>query len=161
MAFKIKGKKTRGKFVKRLNRFLAVVEVNGKEEFVHVPNSGRMEELLVPGREVIVKYAGNKNRKSRYDLLMVNHNNIIVAVDSRLPSKIFLDGFYNKKFKEYVDYQHVETEIVYRDSRLDICLTSTDNKKCFLELKSVTLVDKRIGLFPDAPTLREIGRAHV
>jgi len=159
MAFEIKGKKTRGKFVKRLNRFMAVVEVNGKEEYVHVPNSGRMKELLVPGREVIVKHAENKNRKSRYDLLMVNHNDIIVAIDSRLPTKIFLDGFYNKRFKEYADYKHVKTEVAYSNSRFDICLTSADNTKCFLELKSVTLVDKGTGLFPDAPTLR--GTRHI
>ena len=74
-------------FLKRPNRFIAEVEIQGKRETVHVKNTGRCKELLIPGTEVILEKSGNPNRKTKYDLICVNKQGRLINMDSQIPNK--------------------------------------------------------------------------
>ena len=74
-----------GKFIDRPNRFIARVEVDGREETVHVKNTGRCRELLRPGAAVYIQDSGNFNRKTRWDLIAVRKGGRLVNMDSQVP----------------------------------------------------------------------------
>lgn len=143
-------------FIKRLNRFLGVVEIEGTETECFIPNPGRMKELLEIGKKVYLLGKDAQNRKTRYDLILVNHNGKMVSIDSRVPNKVLqeaidlsmipeLDG-YSVKFKEYS----------FLNSRLDFLLEAKSKKPLLLEIKSCTLVKDDVAFFPDAPTKRGV-----
>ena len=76
-------------FIERPNRFIAKVDVNGKTETVHVKNTGRCRELLIPGRKVILEKSDNPDRKTKYDLIAVYKENLgLVNIDSQAPNKV-------------------------------------------------------------------------
>ena len=79
-------------FLERPNRFVAIVEINGEKKAIHVPNPGRMKELLIPGKEVILRKANNTNRKTEYDLLGIIENGVHISLDSNAPNKIFKEA---------------------------------------------------------------------
>ncbi|RKD34779.1 sugar fermentation stimulation protein SfsA [Thermohalobacter berrensis] len=154
----IKGDIQEAFFIKRLNRFVAKILVNNKIEFAHVPNTGRMKELLIKDRKVLVRKVEDKNRKTKYDLLMVFYKDTLVAIDSRLPNKILYKAFYNKQLPYFKDYVEVKKEINFGKSRFDIGLVNRKNI-VLIEAKCVTLVENNIAKFPDAPTER--GTKHI
>lgn len=147
-----------GYFHKRINRFLAEVYINDIPVKVHVPNSGRMKELLIKDRKVLVKKVNNEKRKTKYNLVMVFFNDILVAIDSKLPNLILYKGFKEKKLKYFDDYIDVKKEVTYGNSRFDIGLIR-NNKSILIEAKCVTLVKDKVAMFPDAPTSR--GTKHI
>ena len=61
----------KGRFITRPNRFIAQVEIDGKEETCHVKNTGRCKELLRPNVTVYCEKSSNPNRKTKYDLVAV------------------------------------------------------------------------------------------
>jgi len=145
-------------FLDRPNRFRAVVRVNGEHSSAHVASPGRMEELLLPGRRVWLKPAAAPHRVTDYDLKLVEHDGHLVSVDSRLPNALFAEALERGRIDFARPYPEVRAEVRRGASRLDFRLSGTKGD-CWVEVKSVNLVEDGIALFPDAPTVR--GRRHV
>jgi sugar fermentation stimulation protein A len=152
-------------FIRRDNRFTATVKIGHYLNPAFVPNSGRLEELLRLGREVLVECKGDvPGRKTSYEVIFAKGPKGWVSVDSRVPNKLFLEAFREKKIPVFWGYQNVKPEVSYKRSRLDFCLWGLEGEaaerkpeKYYLEVKSVTLVkDGRMALFPDAPTERGV-----
>ncbi|HIN05318.1 MAG TPA: DNA/RNA nuclease SfsA [Dehalococcoidia bacterium] len=148
-----------GRFKARLNRFLALVEINGHDVGVHVANSGRMRELLVPGYRVLLRRQPGSHRKTGYDLALVDLGSTLASADARLPNILVGEALALGRLSQFSEYADVRREVVFGDSRLDFMLESPSGR-CYLETKSVTLVVDGIGLFPDAPTLRGTKHMH-
>jgi len=147
-------------FVKRDNRFRVTVQVEGHPVWAHLPNSGRLRELLVPGRRVLLAPAQAPGRRTRYDLLMVDLDETLVSVDARKPGPLLHEALQAGRLEEFAGYTQVRREVSYGQSRLDLALEGgPDGGRCFIEAKSVTLVEDGVALFPDAPTQR--GRRHL
>ena len=145
-----------GRFIKRLNRFAALVDVERKEYLAHVPNSGRMGELLVPGFRVLLAPApSGTGRKTSYDLALVDTGSALSSADARLPNKLVAEALAQRRMPQFRSYPVARGEQVYGDSRLDFLLEGPAGK-CYVETKSVTLVEDGVGLFPDAPTIRGV-----
>lgn len=145
-----------GIFVKRPNRFLAHVVVEGREEMCHVKNTGRLGELLLPGAKVYVVLAENPNRKTKYSLIAVEKEGILYNIDSQAPNQLAYEWAQQGRFLS--DVKKIKPEKTYGKSRIDLYL-ETENKKILMEVKGVTLNQDGIGMFPDAPTER--GKKHV
>jgi sugar fermentation stimulation protein A len=156
-------------FMKRDNRFRVTVRVEGHRVWAHLPNSGRLRELLVPGRRVLLAAAQAPGRLTAYDLLMVDLDGTLVSIDARLPSRLLYETLRQQtqdealqagRLEEFAGYAQVRREVTYGQSRLDLVLEGgPDGGRCFIEVKSVTLVKEGVALFPDAPTQR--GRRHL
>ena len=153
----------RGIFRDRPNRFIAHVETGGILETVHVKNTGRCRELLVPGAEVILETSDNPARRTKYDLICVNKSGRWINMDSQVPNQVAADWILNGRlFPEKISLKREKT---YGNSRFDIYVES-ESRKAFIEVKGVTLEEDGIVRFPDAPTARgvkhleELIRAH-
>ena len=142
-----------GIFLERLNRFLARVEVDGREVDVHVANSGRMKELFVPGWRVLVRPASGDHRKTKFDLVLVDMGNALASADARMPNPLLAEGVANGHLQQFAGYTDMRREVIFGDSRLDLMLEGPLGL-CYIEAKSVTLVTNGVGLFPDAPSTR-------
>ena len=147
-----------GRFKLRLNRFLAIVEVQGREVGVHVANSGRMREMLVPGYRVLIAPKPGGHRKTGYDLALVDLGTALASADARLPNALVAEAFTQGRLPQFRDYADLRAEVVFGESRLDLRLQGPPGLY-YVETKSVTLVVNGVGLFPDAPTTR--GAKHV
>ena len=145
-------------FKERLNRFAALVEVDGREAVAHVANSGRLRELLVPGYRVLLARRHGRHRKTAYDIQLVELPHGLVSADARLPNGLVYEALAAGRLSQFAGYGDIRREVVYGASRLDFML-SGEAGRCFIEVKSVTLVVDGRGLFPDAPTER--GRRHL
>lgn len=148
-----------GIFLERVNRFLARVEVDGREVGVHVANSGRMQELFVPGWRVLVRPVAGETRKTKFDLVLVDMGPALASADARLPNPLVAEGVANGHLKQFSGYPDIRREVTFGDSRLDLMLEGPQGR-CYIEAKSVTLVEKGVGLFPDAPTVRGAKHLH-
>lgn len=147
-----------GVFLKRPNRFIAHVRINGNEEVCHVKNTGRCRELLVPGCTVYCFVSDNPARKTKYDLIAVEkkteHGTFLVNMDSQAPNaaaKEWLqsgDSLFGK-------LDVIKPECKYGNSRFDFYLEK-ERRRIYLEVKGVTLEDNGVVLFPDAPTERGV-----
>jgi sugar fermentation stimulation protein A len=150
-------------FVRRDNRFRVQVQVGGRTEPAHLPNSGRLGELLVPGRKVWLNPAdlvGSPKRRTAYDLALVEYRERLVSVDARLPGHVVADALRLRQLPGFEGYITVRREVRLGESRIDFRLDADGEvPACWLEVKSVTLVEDEVARFPDAPTLR--GRRHV
>jgi sugar fermentation stimulation protein A len=147
-----------GQFLWRLNRFAGVVEVEGRRERVHVRNSGRLRELLRPGRPVLLERAGNPNRKTRFTLALVHLPSGWVSVDAHLPNALVAEALQHHAVPDFRGYRILRREPAIGRNRADFLL-GRGRRQCLLEVKSVTLVERGRALFPDAPTVR--GRIHL
>jgi len=144
------GKIKWGRFVARPNRFIAQVDIDGVVETVHVKNTGRCKELLLPGVEVVLEEATNPDRKTKYDLIAVEKAGLgLINIDSQAPNKIAAEWLATKIF----DY--IKPEYTYGTSRIDFYM-ERQGTKFLLEVKGCTLERDGIGFFPDAPTQRGI-----
>lgn len=142
----------KGRFLRRPNRFIAIVEIEGKENTCHVKNTGRCRELLVEGATVFLEDCGNNpNRKTRYDLIAVYKDDMLVNIDSQAPNKVV--GEYLSIL--FPDIIKARPETKYQNSRFDFYV-ETELEKIFLEVKGVTLEENGVARFPDAPTERGI-----
>ena len=138
-----------GKFISRPNRFIAQVEIDGIETTVHVKNTGRCKELLLPGRTVYLEKAKNPERKTPYDLVAVDTPIGIINIDSQAPNAVV------KEWLETQDYDYIKPEYKYGDSRIDFYMEKGD-ARILMEVKGCTLIKDGIGYFPDAPTERGV-----
>ncbi|NLM03651.1 MAG: DNA/RNA nuclease SfsA [Clostridiales bacterium] len=148
-----------GIFLKRPNRFIAHVLINDKEEIVHVKNTGRCRELLIPGAKVILEDCShNLNRKTKYSLIAVWKDNMLVNMDSQVPNYVVFHGMEKGLIKGFENVDNIKREVSFKNSRFDIYFEDS-GKKGFMEVKGVTLENHGIAMFPDAPTVR--GARHV
>ena len=142
-----------GTFVRRLNRFAAEVLIDGKTEKVHVKNTGRLRELLLPGAKVTLQKASDPGRKTAYDLISVYKVGLEwVNIDSLVPNKLM------KQYLMSLDFDIVRPEFTFGNSRFDFYM-ERDGEKYLTEVKGCTLaadLARGIGLFPDAPTERGV-----
>ncbi len=137
-------------FRRRPNRFIAEVEIDGQLTTVHVKNTGRCRELLIPGCEVWLTAPGTPGRKTKYDLVAVRKDNgILFNIDSQAPNKVV------KEWLMTQDYDRILPEYTYGASRIDFYL-ERGRDKYLLEVKGCTLEINGIGFFPDAPTQRGV-----
>jgi sugar fermentation stimulation protein A len=142
-------------FLVRENRFRARVRVDGEEVAAHVPNSGRLSELLATGRTVFLSEEKAPHRSTGYDLLMVQLPHTLVSIDARLPNKLFGEAVGRSALPEFAPLKVASPEVPYGASRLDFLLEADRGADaCLVEVKSVTLVEDGIGYFPDAVTER-------
>lgn len=142
-----------GIFLERKNRFAATIEVQGLKELVHVPNSGRMRELLIPGTRVWLAPAAGRDRKTAFDLILAEYNGLLVSVDSRMANNLLDHWLKGESIPELRGFNHIKREVAFGHSRFDFFLAG-ETGGCFIEAKSVTLVEDERARFPDAPTER-------
>lgn len=147
-----------GKFVRRLNRFVAEVEIGGAIEQVHVKNTGRLRELLVPGAEVCLEKSRNAARKYRHSLIAVRRGGIYTNIDSQAPNAVVFEALQSGKVQELGAVERLKREVVYGGSRFDLAY-ERNGREGLMEVKGVTLVKEDTAMFPDAPTQR--GTKHV
>lgn len=148
---------TQCRFLCRVNRFIAHCQVDGVETVVHVKNTGRLGELLVPGAVCWLERSANPARKTAFDLVAVEKDGRIVNIDSIAPNRIA---------REWVDkggwgdVSAVQSEFVHGDSRFDLTYMKGDTRG-LIEVKGVTLFDEQgVAHFPDAPTSRGAKHLH-
>jgi sugar fermentation stimulation protein A len=148
-----------GRFVVRDNRFRVTAEVTGRPVWAHLPNSGRLGELLVPGRRVLLVERLGRGRKTGYDLGMVDLDGNWISVDARLPNDLVEEALRADRLAPLAGYPTLRREVPFGVSRFDFLLEAPDRSPCLVEVKSVTLVVDGLACFPDAVTLR--GRRHL
>ena len=144
-----------GTFLRRPNRFIAHVEINGQTEVVHVKNTGRCRELLVPGCTVYCQRSGNPSRKTKFDLIAVRKGDRLINMDSQAPNKAAGEWLAAGGLGELSE---LRAEVKEGDSRFDFSFVK-DGRRCFLEVKGCTLEEDGVCAFPDAPTER--GAKHI
>lgn len=142
-----------GNFLSRPNRFIAHVDINGSIEVCHVKNTGRCKELFVPGATVFLQKSSNPNRKTKYDLIAVIKNGILINVDSQIPNAVAAQWIENGGL--FPDVTYLKREKTYGNSRFDLYV-ETPERKAFIEVKGVTLENEGLACFPDAPTERGV-----
>jgi sugar fermentation stimulation protein A len=170
---RFEGSLVEGRFLSRDNRFRVTVEVDGQPVWAHLPNSGRLGELLVPGHRVLLAERPAPHRKTRYDFCLVEADARSesadgrwasvdarwVSVDARLPNDLVAEALRLGRLAPLAGYPTVKREVAFGQSRIDFLLEAPDRAPCLLEIKSVTLVIEGLGCFPDAVTAR--GKRHL
>ncbi len=151
------GKVETGYFQKRLNRFSAIVTIQGEDTLCHVKNTGRLGELLREGAEVYLRYSDDPARKTHWDLISVRSGGQIVNIDSQAPNRVFGEFVAKGGFRD--DLCEIRPEFSYGDSRFDFRLTCARTVQ-LVEVKGVTLLRDGCAWFPDAPTLRGVKHLH-
>ena len=141
---------TPGVFLARPNRFIAHVQIDGQTEIVHVKNTGRCRELLPTGAQVWCQRSDNPSRKTKYDLITVRKGSRLINMDSQAPNIAAREWLLSGGLGPV---ENLRAETTHGDSRFDFSFT-LQGKKCFLEVKGVTLETDGICAFPDAPTER-------
>ncbi|MFW9919217.1 MAG: DNA/RNA nuclease SfsA [Candidatus Thorarchaeota archaeon] len=150
--------------IDRPNRFLGRVKLYGETTEVFIPNPGRMYELMIPGKEVYIREASHSKRKTAYDMIGMDHEGVLISIDSFLPNRFVKELLHSKVFEQFNAYDRIFPEPCLFDGRLDFRIES-DTSVAYLEVKSCTLVENGHARFPDAPTsrgarhLRELARA--
>ena len=139
-----------GTFLSRPNRFIAHVMIDGREEIVHVKNTGRCRELLPAGAQVWCQQSDNPNRKTKFDLITVKKGDRLINMDSQAPNTAAGEWLKSGGLGEI---ENVKAETFHGDSRFDFSFTK-EGRQCFLEVKGVTLEEDGVCAFPDAPTER-------
>lgn len=139
-----------GIFLSRPNRFIAHILIDEKETVCHVKNTGRCKELLSPGATVWCEKSDNPARKTQFDLIAVQKGHRLINMDSQAPNKAAFEWLSSGGLGAI---QNLRPETTYGASRFDFSFQK-DGKRCFLEVKGVTLEKDGVCAFPDAPTDR-------
>ena len=148
---------TQCSFLCRVNRFIARCILHGQEITVHVKNTGRLRELLIPGALCWLEKSGNPARKTAYDLVAVEKDGRIVNIDSQAPNLIAKEWLLSGGLGLVTD---VRSEVTWGDSRFDLACRQGDTP-CLIEVKGVTLFSEEgVAIFPDAPTDRGAKHLH-
>ena len=141
---------TRATFISRPNRFIAQVEIEGRTETVHVKNTGRCRELLIPGCDVWLTAPDSPGRKTKYDLVAVRKSNgLLINIDSQAPNKVASEWLSKQ------GYEKIIPEYRYGNSRIDFYM-ERNGERYLMEVKGCTLEIDGTGYFPDAPTERGV-----
>ena len=143
----------RATFLERPNRFIAYAEIAGKKETIHVKNTGRCAELLVPEAEIFVQESDNPDRKTKWDLIGVKKGERLINMDSQIPNQVV--GEWLRAGNLFSEEASVRPETVYGNSRFDFYVEEGENR-AFIEVKGVTLEEEGVVRFPDAPSERAV-----
>ena len=151
-------KMIKAKFIERPNRFVAYCDINGEVEKIHVKNTGKCKELLVPGYEVYLEESNNPARSTKYSLIAVKKGDRLINMDSQVTNKIVYESLEGKSlilpgFDE--DITLIKPEKTYGNSRFDVYIEGK-TKKAFIEVKGCTLEIDGVVKFPDAKTERGV-----
>ena len=141
-----------GVFLARPNRFIAHIEIDGKVEICHVKNTGRCRELLPQGAQVFCQRSDNPHRKTKYDLITVKKGQRLINMDSQAPNAAAKEWLLAGGLGQISD---LKAEDTHGDSRFDFSFTR-NGRRCYLEVKGVTLEHDGVCAFPDAPTERGV-----
>ena len=140
----------KGRFIDRPNRFIAHADINGKIETVHVKNTGRCRELLIPGAEIVLQHCGYRKRRTEYDLIAVKKEGLgWVNIDSQAPNKAVHEWLREQEF------DLIKPEYSFGASRLDFYMERGE-ERWLLEVKGCTLEIDGLGYFPDAASERAV-----
>ena len=140
-------------FLRRPNRFIAHIEVDGREEVCHVKNTGRCRELLTDRATIYVQHHDDSKRKTKYSLIAVEKGKLLVNMDSQAPNKVVGEWLLHQE--PFGKVKLLKPECTYGSSRFDFYL-ETETEKFFIEVKGVTLEEDGVVRFPDAPTERGV-----
>ncbi|HJB96737.1 MAG TPA: A/G-specific adenine glycosylase [Candidatus Mediterraneibacter intestinigallinarum] len=140
-------------FLERPNRFIAYVQINGEKETVHVKNTGRCAELLIPGTTVYIQENDNPSRKTKWDLVAVEKGERLINMDSQIPNRAVQEWIEDGKMIS--DVRLIRPETTYGNSRFDLYV-ETGEDRIFIEVKGVTLEEDGVCRFPDAPSDRAV-----
>ena len=140
-------------FIERPNRFIAYVQLDGEKETVHVKNTGRCAELLVPGAPAYIQESVNPARKTKWDLIAVEKGKRMINMDSQIPNKVVQEWIEGGNL--FPDVHLVRPETTYGNSRFDLYVEAGDSR-IFIEVKGVTLEEDGVCRFPDAPSDRAV-----
>ncbi|MCQ2539900.1 MAG: DNA/RNA nuclease SfsA [Acetatifactor sp.] len=143
----------KGRFLERPNRFIAYVDIDGQREKVHVKNTGRCKEILLPDVDVYLEKSDNPARSTAYDLVAARKGDRIINIDSQAPNKAVLEWL--KAGRLFPDLTLVRPETTFGNSRFDF-YAEREGEKIFIEVKGVTQEAEDIVMFPDAPSDRAV-----
>ena len=144
---------SKGTFLERPNRFIAYAELSGKTEVIHVKNTGRCAELLIPGASIYVQESDNPARKTKWDLIGVEKGSRMINMDSQVPNLVVKEWIESGHLTS--DIRMVRPETAYGNSRFDLYV-ETGSSRIFIEVKGVTLEEEGVVRFPDAPSDRAV-----
>ena len=144
---------SKGTFLERPNRFIAYAELDGKTEVIHVKNTGRCAELLIPGASIYVQESDNPARKTKWDLIGVEKGSRMINMDSQVPNLVVKEWIESGHLTS--DIRMVRPETAYGNSRFDLYV-ETGSSRIFIEVKGVTLEEEGVVRFPDAPSDRAV-----
>ena len=148
-----------GTLVRKVNRFLCETLIDGKNTPAHIPNSGRLAELMIPGVKILLSKSANPERKTAFTLRSVWHKGAWVCVDSTVPNRVAEEMALSGAWPVFKGCVSSKREVTIGHHRFDMALERTGQKPMIVEVKSVTLVRDGVALFPNAPTER--GRSHL
>jgi sugar fermentation stimulation protein A len=152
---KLDGNTVSGRFISRPNRFLTLVEVDGEVLPSHLPDPGRLQELLLPGAELLLRpVPPGTQRKTRYTTVMVRRGRQWISLVSSLPNRFVGEALSQGILPMFRGYSVVKAEIAHGRHRFDFLLRDPAGQDFYLEVKSVTYVEQGIAQFPDAVSLR-------
>ncbi len=152
---KFKERLLQGILIKRYKRFFVDINYNNKIITAHCPNSGSMMGLLDEGNRVWFSKENNPNRKLKFTLQIIEKEKKLIGVNTHLSNKIVLEALNEKKIKSLTEFDNIKTEVKFSDNTRFDFLISNSKKKCFLEVKNVTLIrNNKIAEFPDSITSR-------
>ncbi len=145
-------------FISRPNRFNAVCCLRGQEIIVHVPNTGRCRELLIPGATVYLAKADNPKRKTAYSLIAVQKAQRLINIDSLAPNRVLREALSIGliSMPEIDPGAQLQSEVAFGSSRFDFAYGDGNTWQAYIEVKGVTLEENGTALFPDAPTIRGV-----
>jgi len=148
----------KAEFIERPNRFLTKIKINNELFLSHLPDPGRLKELLIPGAQLLVKKENGINRKTRFSTQAVYQKNTLISLNTLIPNKFVSYLLKNKLLTFLTEWEFDKQEVSYGKNRFDFQLKK-NNLHMIVEVKSVTLVENKIAKFPDAITAR--GKKHV
>ena len=151
---KIYGPLIKGRFHSRPNRFITIVDIDGKLVESHLPDPGRLKELLIFGSELYLRPENKKTRKTRYTTVLIKYKNKYISLVSTLPNKFIKDSLLKNNLPIFKNYKIIKQEVKIGRHRFDFLLEDSMKMPFYLEIKSVTFVKKGIAKFPDAVTIR-------
>jgi len=142
-------------FVDRPNRFITIINIKGKEYKSHLPDPGRLKELLVVGCKLWVRYVkNNSNRKTNYTTVFVEHKGQLISLISTLPNEFVKESLMTNTLPIYRKYKLIKSEVAIHNHRIDFLIENESGDPFYLEVKSVTYVQNGVAKFPDAVTRR-------
>ena len=154
---KFKDSLLQGIFIKRYKRFFVDIKYKNKTITSHCPNTGSMMGLLDKDNIVFFSKSDKPDRKLKYTLEIIKAKNKLVGINTHLTNKIALEALTNKKIKDLIKYNTIQSEVKFSEKTRFDFLVSNNKEKCFVEVKNVTLSRKnKIAEFPDSPTARGI-----
>ena len=146
-------------FIKRYNRFLSIHKLKNNETVIaYCPNTGSMKGLLTLGNTSYLSKTSNTNRKLSYTWESLKVNNVMVGINTQIANQIVYDSLIKNEFPFLNKIKKIEKEKKYgKNCKIDFLITSNDNRKIWLEVKSVSLSrNNKIAEFPDSVSKRAL-----